>query len=152
MLIHGRIPVDPIGKGRPRFFGGRAVTPEKTRTWEDDVGFLVRGLIRRNFPAIETPLGGPLRIGMMFCVNRPASHLKKTGEPRSSAPTFHTGKPDVDNMAKAFLDAIQKAGIIKDDAQVVSISADKAWWSSPSISFRIEEATQEGGHDATQTA
>ena len=60
---------------------------------------------------------------LIFYMPRPKNHYR-TGKfselLKDSAPSFHTKKPDVDNLSKAVLDAMTDAGILSDDSIVVS--------------------------------
>ena len=62
---------------------------------------------------IETAAGVHLR----FMLPRPRGHYGKRGL-RPSAPQHHVGSPDVDNLAKAVLDALVEIGFLRDDRQV----------------------------------
>ena len=69
-----------------------------------------------------------LDVKMAFYFDRPKSHFgtgRNSGKLKSSAPRYHTKKPDVDNLAKAVLDAFQDAGLIKDDCIVVTLLISK---------------------------
>lgn len=68
---------------------------------------------------------GPVTVEIVFHFARPASHLRKDGSPKASAPTYP--RPDVDNLAKAVLDALTDAGAWGDDSQVVSLGVRKKW-------------------------
>ena len=46
------------------------------------------------------------------------SHFKASGELKQAAPTYFTITPDVDNVTKFVLDALQPA-VLKDDKYVV---------------------------------
>jgi Holliday junction resolvase RusA-like endonuclease len=69
----------------------------------------------------------PVAVELRFAMPRPKSHIGAKGL-KPSAPQFHAGKPDVDNLAKLVLDQITKNGCIwRDDSQVVSLRCDKFW-------------------------
>lgn len=76
--------------------------------------------------AIGKPFEGAVRVALWFMMPRPASHLTKQGKPRTTAPTHHAQRPDVDNLAKAVMDAL--SGIaFRDDAQVAELIVGKQW-------------------------
>lgn len=73
----------------------------------------------------EPPTRLPVEIGITFVFVRPKSHYTSKGELRAGAPT-HPGKPDIDKLCRAVLDAL--TGILyHDDAQVVSLNASKRY-------------------------
>jgi len=63
-------------------------------------------------------------IELTFIYQRPKSLFRKK-DPAERI--FKPTKPDIDNLAKAVLDALQDAKIIKDDSQVVGLTATK-WY------------------------
>lgn len=70
----------------------------------------------------QHPYAGPVQVAITFYLPRPKAHFgtgKNAGKLKPSAPTWHTKKPDVDKLERAVYDALTKAGIYKDDAQVV---------------------------------
>ena len=69
-----------------------------------------------------------IEVSLEFYFDRPKSHYgtgKNADKLKASAPRFHTKKPDVDNLAKAVLDACQDAGLFKDDSMVLSLLIEK---------------------------
>ena len=68
-------------------------------------------------------LAGPIRLHF----TRPKSHFKK-GHLRANAPRHVLKVPDIDNLAKFVLDAVQKK-IITDDKLVTSLVVHKRWCS-----------------------
>lgn len=71
-----------------------------------------------------------LQVSLEFYFDRPKSHYrtgKNADKLKDSAPKFHTKKPDVDNLAKAVLDACQDAGLFKDDSAVVVLTVEKSY-------------------------
>ena len=67
------------------------------------------------------PVDGPVLVTVLFRFARPKSHAKA-----GRADDNHKQKPDLDNLAKAVLDALN--GICwADDSQVCQIRASKAW-------------------------
>lgn len=63
---------------------------------------------------------GPVRVTLRFTFEPPATERQRIGQP-------HTHKPDKDNLEKLVLDAMQRAGIFKDDGQVAQGPVEK-WW------------------------
>jgi crossover junction endodeoxyribonuclease RusA len=46
-------------------------------------------------------------------------------------------RPDLDKLVRAVLDALSEAGVWRDDAQVVSVVARKAYGSAPGLTVEI---------------
>lgn len=73
-------------------------------------------------------LNGPIGCELVFRFTRPKSHTKKQRQCG-----WHTGKADVDNLAKAVLDALNKIAF-DDDKQIAFVTACKQWASDESES------------------
>ena len=117
----------PIPKGRPRFYGGHAVTPEKTRKYEK----LIRDSWTHGIVDAEY-----LTIDMVFKMPIPQSLSKKKQRELDGQP--HVKKPDLDNLVKAILDSIQ--GVAFDnDSKVWCINACKEYAEEPSVWIGIHE-------------
>ena len=54
-------------------------------------------------------------------------HFNTRGELKPSAPRDHVKRPDVDNLAKAVLDALVDQGVIKDDSIVTHLEVAKEY-------------------------
>ena len=93
MIFDFEIPGEPVSKGRPRFYGYRAVTPQHTR----DAEGLVRNQFRMFYPDAE-PIEGDVLMIVMFYKGR-------------------HGKPDLDNLEKLVKDALNGLAYV-DDQQV----------------------------------
>lgn len=102
---------------RPRFSKGRVYNPSS-----GDMRDFLR-VAKPHAPPVLAD-GGPLSIDMEFVFARPSSHLTSRGGLRVSAPRFHTNMPDVDNLVKLVLDALN-GEFYRDDRQVIAISARK---------------------------
>lgn len=126
-MIKFFIPGVPVAKGRPRFARqGKfvvAYTPKKTKDWEEHV----------KWASIEhrpdKPLEGALRINLDFCMPRPKSIPKHK--------IHHTKRPDLDNLQKSVIDALQNAALFKDDSQFVRKTATKYYSSVPGVYVEI---------------
>jgi len=78
-------------------------------------------------------------IRLEFVFDRPKSHFGKKGL-LPSAPEFHQGKPDVDNLAKSTLDAMVDAGFLADDKIVVGLIVTKEWGDIPGCRVTISNS------------
>lgn len=119
-----RVDGDPKGQPRPRAFsrGGhaRVYDPGTAEGWKSCVAVAARP----HLP--PEPLKGPLWAGLSFLFKRPKAHVGAHGV-KPKAPQRHASKPDLDNLAKAVLDALTELGLWADDAQVDDLAIHKAW-------------------------
>lgn len=70
-------------------------------------------------------LDGPLLVSIAFYLPRPNGHRGAKGDLRPSARRRPHVKPDIDKLIRSTLDGLTQAGVISDDACVVSIGAMK---------------------------
>lgn len=109
----------PRPKARARHIGNRVITTTRKteKVWRAAVKrSLVAAIANRGDP---TPLfAGPVRVSMVFTFEPPDS--ARLGQP-------HTQKPDKDNLEKLVLDAMEKAGVFRNDSQVAQGPVEK-WW------------------------
>lgn len=83
----------------------------------------------------RVPSAGPLGVSVTFVLPRPKSHSGAQGV-KASAPPYPAGKPDVDKLVRAVLDAL--TGIVwLDDSQVVWLKAEKAYGPEPGASVLV---------------
>lgn len=71
-------------------------------------------------------LDGPITARCTFYLPRPIKHRKRDGL-RDDAPTWPAKVPDLDKLLRSTFDALTTAGVWRDDAQVVVISASKRY-------------------------
>jgi Holliday junction resolvase RusA-like endonuclease len=120
ILADLELDITPKPKGRPRAGHGRVYTPAETRAYEDRVGWLLRAA---HVPCADGELGV-----------RAVFHLGSGAE------------PDVDNLAKALLDAGN--GVLwRDDKQVKQLLAEIAPGGPPRIRLTVYRLTPPEGRN-----
>lgn len=89
--------------------------------------------------APETPYATPLQLDLRFYFTRPKSHYK-TGKNahllKDNPPEYHTARPDVDNLSKFVMDALNKI-YWKDDSYIVSLNVQKMYSENPRTEIEI---------------
>ena len=126
-----KMPVRPIGKARPAFSTRKRKDGTKfTHTYNTQVteeGQLL--LFCLNKWGEKKPIQGAFQADFIFTFERPKGHWgtgRNSEKLKPSSPTFHTVKPDFDNVAKIILDSLN--GIIfRDDSQAVKGSYEKRY-------------------------
>ena len=122
--------ITPVPYDRPRFnaFTKSVFLSKKYRDFKRDF----RSLSRNFLP--KAPLSGALRLEIQCQVLRPKS-VKRA---------FPSVKPDLDNLAKAIIDAMNPekkkqgwVGFWQDDGQSTELHAAKSYGSRPFISIQI---------------
>lgn len=129
---------EPKGQPRPRAFsrGGhaRVFDPGTAEGWKSQIAIAAR-------PHIPTePLAGPIKLRLWFHIPRPKSHRTIKGVLKAKAPFSCTKKPDIDNYAKAVMDALTVLRFWQDDCQVCELVASKHFDDRSGCSIRITEA------------
>lgn len=128
-MIEFTIPGDPRGKARPRVVrlkngASMSYTPDKTVEYEE----LIRQRFRQQWPSTELPFPykTPVCVMITACFGIPKSTSKKARTAMLSGQTYPTKKPDVDNVVKIVLDALNGFAW-HDDAQVIDLHISKTY-------------------------
>ena len=133
------VPGAPVGKGRPRAArrgaGVVMFTPEKTAGYEALVAAAASNAMRAEAGPLFT---GPLEAVLEMRIPIPASWSKAHKAAALAGTELPTSKPDIDNVAKAILDACNGV-VFRDDAQVVMLVATKAFSDEPGVRVVIRE-------------
>lgn len=111
------VPGDPVGKGRPRAStrGGhvRLYTPPRTAHWEGVASTVFHSSWGR------APLDCPVEVRVLALFRRPKRLVWKR-RPMVRLP--YVSKPDASNVLKAAEDALEKAGVLRDDCLIYKAS------------------------------
>ena len=133
-LIVFSVPGVPIAQPRIKAtaIGGyaRVYTPKTADAYKASVAIAFKTAYGGN------PIDGPVHVSIEFVMSRPKSMIWRKREMPSE---WHTKKPDIDNLAKAAIDALYGLAWI-DDSQVCSMSITKRIASgseSPNTTIRI---------------
>lgn len=133
-----RIVVDgaPTAKGRPRLGvsrAGRAVafTPSKTRSYEGVVRLAASEAMRG-----RDPFDVPLTVRVNAVLPIPGSWSKKKQEAARVGTLYPASRPDVDNFAKAALDACNTV-VFRDDSLVCDLHVAKRYGTKPALMIEV---------------
>lgn len=130
----------PVAKGRPRFAKrGKFVTsytPEKTKKYEQSVRECGETFCRLH--GIKKPLESALFVSIVFRLPTLKSDSKKVIEDKLTDTIKPVKKPDIDNLAKSVLDALNGT-IWKDDSQVVVLEVHKMYSKQPGFTLEFME-------------
>lgn len=135
----------PVAKGRPRVsaYRGRISvrTPEASRNYEE----AVRLTAWREMRVLGLkPFAGAVQVELRFQFAPPASWPEKKKLAAIAGEIPHTSKPDADNLAKSWLDAMNRV-VFSDDACVTTITASKRYGNASLAVATVREASS---HDA----
>jgi Holliday junction resolvase RusA-like endonuclease len=128
---------NPIGKGRPKFARrGNFVstyTPTKTRDYETVIKEAAKKAMGSN-ELLETPV----TVAIYITVPIPQSYSKKRTEACLKDIERPIKKPDIDNIAKCFLDAMNDI-VYKDDTQVLTLHVTKVYGTVGMVEVMVKE-------------
>lgn len=122
----------PVSKGRPRLGkGGNTYTPEKTKTAEHEIKLAWKSKYG------DKQLSGPLRVTVCAAFLVPKSKSKKERESLLDR-KYKTERPDLDNIVKLVLDALNEVAY-SDDGCVCDIRALKVHDTMEYTYIKVEE-------------
>jgi Holliday junction resolvase RusA-like endonuclease len=128
---------NPVGKGRPRATsrGGfvRMYTDAKTLGFESAVADEAR-IAMREWQAFNTPM--QMQLSAYYPI--PKSWSKKKRQMAMDGEIHPQVKPDLDNVMKAVLDAMNGV-VYVDDSQVINMVATKRYSSDPRVEVYLHE-------------
>lgn len=128
---------EPVGKGRPRFARrGNFVstyTPQKTKSYEDEIRMMAKAAM-----GASEPLETPVTVAIYIRVGIPTSFSKQKRKDALSGFIKPTKKPDLDNVAKCFLDSMNDI-VYLDDKQVVNLHVTKVYAETPAVEVMVKE-------------
>lgn len=123
------MPGEPRGKGRPRFSkDGHAYTDSETRSYERKIV----AYYRQALGGFRWPDNAVISLDVTAHYQIPKSATKAAAAWMQAGRTLPTRKPDIDNVLKVVLDALNGVAY-KDDSRVVQVSAKKIYSTTPKL-------------------
>ena len=126
---------DIVGKQRPRvnMYTGNVYTPNKTKDYEE----WIKQCFFLKYKGIE-PIENRVSIEIIAYLKIPKNTSKSNREKMLCDEISPLKKPDIDNIAKVVLDALNNY-VIKDDIQVSKITIEKKYAEEEKLYIKIEE-------------
>lgn len=123
----------PLAQGMPRFRrAGKFVQtydPAKSKAWKDSVRWQCIEFMRKEKKGM---IEGAIHADLVFLLPRPKSLPKKVKD--------HVKKPDMDNLEKSILDALEGIAY-KNDSQICKMTGQKLYESKiPGVSISLRRA------------
>lgn len=135
MIYEFEIPGPVTGKGRPRIntYTCRAYTPNKTKEYEE----LAKQYFILKYPR-HIPIEGRVKVSIIAYFKIPKGTNKKNEELMLNGIISPTKKPDIDNIEKIILDAMNSLAF-KDDNQITKLEIEKVYSEEEKVYVKIEE-------------
>lgn len=125
----------PVAKGRPRLGRYGTYTPKKTQEYEE----YVKMCWVAKYGSIQ-PSEQSLEVNIVFYLPIPKSVNKKQRAEMLDGRIKHTKKPDIDNLIKSVLDALNGIAY-SDDSKIIKVAAEKQYSEKPRTEIQISEVT-----------
>lgn len=137
MQIHFQVEGDPKGKGRPRFTRAGKFTRVYTDKQTLDYESLIKSFAMEAMGSTD-PLETAVSVFLYVRLAVPQSYSKKRTEACLSGLEQPCKKPDIDNIAKTYLDAMNGV-IFKDDTQVIDLHVKKVYSAVTGVNVMVME-------------
>ena len=135
MKLFFTVPGEPRGKGRPRFTrSGHAYTDRETKAYEEKIVAYYRMTLR----GTRVPDEAFVSVDVVAYLPIPKDATKAQIAGMAAKTILPSRKPDVDNVLKAVLDALNGVAY-KDDSRVYRTSCVKFYSAEPRLEITIRE-------------
>ena len=126
---------DIKGKARPRVntYTNRAYTPTNTKDYE----MLIKQYFKVKYPKY-IPLENRVCVKIVAQFKIPKNTSKKNTESMLNGSISPAKKPDIDNIVKIILDALNTMAF-KDDNQITKLEVEKIYGEEEKILVKVEE-------------
>lgn len=124
-----------VGKQRPRvnMYTGNVYTPNKTKDYEE----WIKQCFFLKYPKVEI-LEGRVNIEITAYLGIPKNTSKIKMQQMLKNEISPLKKPDIDNIGKVVLDALNKY-VLKDDIQVSKMTIEKKYADEEKLYIKIQE-------------
>ena len=135
MIYEFEVPGKIIGKGRQRqnTYTGSIYTPTRTKDYES----LIMQYFLLKYPRYK-PFEGRVQVEINALFEVPKSTKKADKELMLSNQINPTKKPDIDNIVKIILDAMNGIAF-KDDTQITKINVEKTYSIQEKVQIKISQ-------------
>lgn len=135
MTYEFEVPGKIVGKGRPRLntYTGTVYTPTRTKDYES----LMQQYFLLKYPKYK-PFEGRVKVEISASFEVPKAAKKADKELMLNNQLNPTKKPDIDNIVKIVLDAMNGIAF-KDDIQITKLDVEKVYSTKESIQVKISE-------------
>ena len=137
MQIHFQVEGDPKGKGRPRFTQAGKFTRVYTDKQTLDYEAVIKSYAAHAMGSSD-PLETAVSVFLYVRLPVPQSYSKKRIEACLSGLEKPCKKPDIDNIAKTYLDGMNGV-IFKDDTQVIDLHVKKVYSAVAGVNVMVME-------------
>lgn len=127
------MPGEPRGKGRPRVTRNGTYTDSETKAYEQKI----IAYYRKTFGGYTWPDEAFISVKVIAYYPIPKSATKAAKAAMQAGKMFPSRKPDIDNVLKVVLDALNGVAY-KDDSRVVRVEAEKRYSFVPRLEIRLE--------------
>jgi Holliday junction resolvase RusA-like endonuclease len=128
------VPGEPRGKGRPRFTKqGHTYTDSETKAYEQKI----IAYYRKTFGSFRWPDNSFIAVKVVAYYPIPKSATKAQLAAMQAGTLFPSRKPDIDNVLKVVLDALNGVAY-KDDSKVVCVEGSKKYSFEPRLEIEVK--------------
>lgn len=128
------VPGEPRGKGRPRFTkDGHAYTDSETKAYEKKIV----AFYKKTYGGFRWGDTAFIRIKVTAHYPIPKSATKAATAGMQAGRILPSRKPDIDNVLKIVLDALNGVAY-KDDSRVVCVEAEKVYSMTPKLVIELK--------------
>lgn len=127
------VPGEPRGKGRPRVTRNGTYTDSETKAYEQKI----IAYYRKAFGGYKWPDGAFIAVKVVAHYPIPKRATKAAMAAMQAGTLLPSRKPDIDNVLKVVLDALNGVAY-KDDSRVVKVEAEKKYSFEPRLEIKVK--------------